>query len=122
LLEPAGTHTAPRSAERNGALDNQTRRGRPNGKPASNQQRATKTLSVPKTDFDFESANARLKKEDIEKEIKGGDSANVDQTVDELGDAVAKLNIPDVAAYDKKSSFFDNISCDAVDRLQQPEG
>jgi len=52
-------------------------------------------------DFDFESANSRFDKEKL---------------LEELGEKDGKVD--HATTYDKTSSFFDNISCEATDRMK----
>ncbi|KAF2861214.1 hypothetical protein K470DRAFT_270063 [Piedraia hortae CBS 480.64] len=63
-------------------------------------------IEVPKEDYDFEGANAKFNKEDLVKEaIAGGDAAVVEAPKSEQ-------------AYNRKTSFFDNISSDLRDRYE----
>lgn len=81
-------------------------RQRPNvpGAPAGAKV-AHRDASVPATDFDFEQANARFRKE-------GGGAA-----------PSAKLDeIPAAPAYNKKSGFFDNLSSKGQDSYQRGRG
>ena len=90
-----------------------------------------KPMEIPTTDFDFQSANAKFNKQDLAKEViaspvsttEPNDSAD---TVATNGDALndtgrAKVDEdviipPAQSVYDKKSSFFDNISSEMKDR------
>ena len=74
-------------------------------------------------DYDFESANAKFNKEDIAKEV-AAQSSTVNGTTTE-GPTAAQLTAAlasstDSAFYDKGKSFFDNISCETKDRVQNP--
>jgi protein LSM14 len=82
-------------------------------------------MEIPKSDFDFESANAKFNKEDLIKEaIASGSPLDENPTVtSEDGNThpaapARKDSLPQagVAAYNKSSSFFDNISSEAKDR------
>ena len=87
-------------------------------------------VEVPKTDFDFESANAKFNKHDLVKEaiasgspvdtpgsgINGDDSENsVSNGANggELG-----VSIPVGVSYNRSSSFFDDISSESKDRSE----
>ncbi|KAF2182836.1 hypothetical protein K469DRAFT_728429 [Zopfia rhizophila CBS 207.26] len=88
-------------------------------------------MEVPTTDFDFESANAKFNKQDLVKEAiasgspLGGDisttptseattNGHANGSVDTSADK--DVIIPAAAAYDKGTSFFDNISSELKDR------
>lgn len=76
---------------------------------------AAKGVEVPKTDFDFESANAKFNKQDA---VKGDGEATADGGTDGAGE----ISIPAAAPMYSKSSFFDNISSEAKDREEAVEG
>ena len=91
------------------------------GRPRTASQ--TKTIEVPKTDYDFESANAKFNKEDLAKEataspIEGANGETVDGSRIE---SEASVVIPAAQGYNKSSSFFDNISSESRDR-EDPSG
>jgi protein LSM14 len=92
-------------------------------------QSGAKPVEVPTTDFDFETSNAKFNKQDIVKEAiatgspeanglpfdspaGNGSTANGDIKEKDNEDVV----IPPQTTYDKKSSFFDNISSESKDR------
>ncbi len=101
-----------------------------------------KAIEVPKEDYDFESANAKFNKEDLVKEAIASGSPLTSppaggETADPIATAAATTNggaagedvvIPRKASnatgdkYDKKASFFDDISSDLKDRVQAAEG
>lgn len=96
------------------------------GRPRTESQ--TKKVEVPKTDYDFATANAKFNKQDLVREAITTGSP-VDGTVDGLTDASAdssasatrresehSIAIPATAGYNKTSSFFDNISSESKDR------
>ena len=99
-----------------------SRGGYRGGRPRTESQ--TKKMEVPKTDYDFESANAKFNKQDLVKEaIASGDtvSSPVNGTSEQPlnnagveGDQSPNLGVS--AGYNKTSSFFDNISSEAKDR------
>lgn len=70
-------------------------------------------------EFDFESSNAQFDKEQIEKELKEkltigekGDAGEREASADEEEEAEEEPPI----FYDKAKSFFDSISCEALDK------
>ena len=93
------------------------------GRPRTASQ--TKTVEVPKTDYDFASANAKFNKEDVKKEAVAGGSdaaspvtgATGDSTPDGSRKASETVIIPPGPGYNKASSFFDDISSESKDRL-----
>lgn len=118
--------------------DGQTRgRGRARGPPGprgGRRESAQKTVEVPKEDFDFESANAKFNKQDLVKEAIATGSPVASPTNGETPDPLASATNgftesddvvippkPSNQGYDKKSSFFDNISSDLKDRHEQQQ-
>lgn len=94
-----------------------SRGGLPGGRPRTGSQ--TKKLEVPKTDYDFESANAKFNKQDLVKEaIASGDpiGSPVNGPSEDPADPELKDGEPTSVTYSKTSSFFDNISSEAKDR------
>ncbi|SPO03928.1 related to SCD6 - suppressor of clathrin deficiency [Cephalotrichum gorgonifer] len=85
-------------------------------------------VEVPKTDFDFAESNAKFNKEDLAKAASAGspigDGASGPSGQATQSDISEKAVDPDV--YNKKRSFFDNISSEAKDRAnsggQKPGG
>ncbi len=67
---------------------------------------------VPKTDFDFEGANAKFNKEDLVKEAIAGSPPTENAPV-----ALAAEAVP-ISGYNKSTSFFDNISSESKDRME----
>ncbi|KAG8526228.1 uncharacterized protein KY384_000221 [Bacidia gigantensis] len=92
------------------------------GRPRTESQ--TKKIEMPKTDYDFESANAKFNKQDLVKEaIASGEPVGspVDGTPSESvngtqAESETSLNQSSNAGYNRASSFFDNISSEAKDR------
>jgi len=93
-------------------------------RPSSNYQQKTGQQNVPSNsanrtrpkssdnskimdDFNFDEANARFNKEKLLEEVAASDKQN-EKTDEE-------------PAYNKDSSFFDNISCEATDRKEGKE-
>jgi len=109
------------------------RGGRAGRRGSFREHANTKPMEIPATDFDFQSANAKFNKQDLAKEViasgspvsttEPNDSAD---TVATNGDALndtGRANVdedviipPVQPVYDKKSSFFDNISSELKDR------
>ena len=92
------------------------------GRPRTASQ--TKTVDVPKTDYDFASANAKFNKEEIKKDAAAGGSEMTSPTEGAQGDPASNgsrrtsetVAIPAAAGYNKTSSFFDDISSESKDR------
>ncbi|KAK0704812.1 Scd6-like Sm domain-containing protein [Lasiosphaeris hirsuta] len=84
-------------------------------------------VEVPDSDFDFASANAKFNKQEVVKEAVIGsplaETPNGEVFTPEVVDEAAASGPP---AYNKSKSFFDNISSEAKDRLdnngQKPGG
>ncbi|KAL1923163.1 uncharacterized protein VTP21DRAFT_9539 [Calcarisporiella thermophila] len=76
-------------------------RGGPRRPPGQNHKAPSQRTQVPNSDFDFESANAKFNKEEMVRE-------NESEVV----------LIPSENFYDKKKSFFDNISCELKERVR----
>jgi len=97
-------------------------------------------MEIPKSDYDFESANAKFNKEDMIKEAiatgsplaetsgsttDGIDGAPTPTTTNGEGRKDSLSNISATPAYNKSSSFFDNLSSEIKDREEeraQPRG
>lgn len=102
-------------------------RGGRGGPRRGGREQAAKPMEVPATDFDFESANAKFNKQDLGKEaIAGGPPAGtpVDGEAPPFngGDASQDASANGSGNMYSKSSFFDNISSEARDREDAPEG
>jgi protein LSM14 len=106
----------------------------PRGGRAGLRQPARK-IEVPKTDYDFETANAKFNKQDLVKEViatgsplaSPGEGATPNAGV--LEDAAnghkggeSTVVIPTAPGYNKSSSFFDDISSEIKDRAERAEG
>jgi len=117
---------------------NRGRGGRGRGAPRGGRRDGpAKTVELPKEDIDFESSNAKFNKQDLVKEaIASGSpisspapgaipdpivSATNGNAADH-GDVVIPAKPAAEKSYDKKSSFFDNISSDLKDRTEQMRG
>ena len=83
-------------------------------------QQQTRRVEVPKTDYDFESANAKFNKQDLVKEVVAtGSPVEASSGASETAADGAKEDvvIPGApATYNKTTSFFDNISSETKDR------
>ncbi|CAG8571279.1 8779_t:CDS:10 [Ambispora leptoticha] len=91
-------------------------------------------IPVPASDFDFESSNAKFNKDEIVKEVRKtvpnhDGIAKEEEAIDthpttEDEDEEEILIPPSELFYDKNKSFFDNISCETKERLEQqgPDG
>jgi protein LSM14 len=116
-----------------GPSSNGTQRGRgsyrgrgPHPRSGSGGHQSRK-IEIPKSDYDFESANAKFNKEDLIKEAIASGSPAAEAADDDADGTTAdaepeslqrKDSIPlnTGKAYNKASSFFDNISSEAKDR------
>jgi protein LSM14 len=107
-------------------------RGRGNFRGGFNQ---TRKVEVPTTDFDFQSNNEKFNKQDLVKEaIASGTDENTphagkigtDKEIVSGGDGAADTIVipppPKDGFYNKKSSFFDNISCENKERAEAVPG
>ena len=89
-----------------------------------------KPMEIPKTDYDFESANAKFNKDDMIKEATATDSPIEETAIAQNGidgntngeKRKDSLPVPAAQAYNKSSSFFDNISSEAKDREEEKQG
>jgi protein LSM14 len=97
-------------------------------------------MEIPKSDYDFESANAKFNKEDLIKEaiasgsplgetaasaIDNADGAPAPVTTNGEGRKDSLPGVSATHAYNKSTSFFDNISSEIKDREEersQPRG
>lgn len=83
-------------------------------------------VEVPEADFDFASSNAKFIKQDLVNEAVAG--SPLTETSNDSASAVAAVSDPanPATAYNKSTSFFDNISSEAKDRAdnhgQKPGG
>lgn len=115
--------------------EGQTRgRGRGRGGPAprgGRRESGQKHVEVPKEDFDFETANAKFNKVELAKEAIASGSPLGSPTKDTFPstangqaddeDVVIPAKPTNEKGYDKKSSFFDNISSELKDRTEQQQ-
>ncbi|CAB4485040.1 hypothetical protein RhiirA5_376924 [Rhizophagus irregularis] len=112
-----------------GHLLQQNRRGGRGSRRSYNQNYDRNRIPVPQSDFDFESSNAKFNKEEIVKEVVKKIHPN-DQKEEEPVDGHEEEEEEDIlippaeSYYDRNKSFFDNISCETKERLEQqgPDG
>ncbi|GAB1196522.1 hypothetical protein APSETT444_005794 [Aspergillus pseudonomiae] len=78
-------------------------------------QHQGKKIEVPETDYDFETANAKFNKQDLVKEAIATGSP-VHEVEPHIPNGEPEPSDSYAAAYNKSSSFFDNISSEARDR------
>jgi protein LSM14 len=111
-------------------------RGRGRGRGGHHQQ--NRAVDVPTTDYDFESANAKFNKEDLVKEAiatgsplatpgeatSNGLEANGETKEKEKETEKEEVVIPKAAeaVYNRKASFFDNISSELKDKEDRRAG
>lgn len=109
-------------------------RGRGGAPRGGRRESAQRGIDVPKEDYDFESANAKFNKRELVKEAIASGSPIASPTNGETPDPLSATNghaddsedvvippKPSEKGYDKKSSFFDDISSDLKDRTQQQQ-
>jgi protein LSM14 len=77
-------------------------------------------FEVPAADFDFESSNAKFNKQDLVKEAIAG-SPLAETPPSGPDDAIGSVLIPPSGTYDKKASFFDDLSSEIKDRTDGAE-
>ena len=79
-------------------------------------------VDVPDADFDFASSNAKFNKQEVVKEAIAGSplTETPNGAADEPETQAAPASHPDsvLPAYNKATSFFDNISSEAKDRIE----
>ena len=100
----------------NGATTNFSNGLRGRGRGRGGGRGGARGIEVPNSDFDFASANAQFKKEELSKATTTGtEGLNGDAAADDV------VIPPAEKTYDAKSSFFDNISSDAKQREAEAE-
>lgn len=92
-------------------------RGRGRGGIRGRGRGGYQKVEIPTTDFDFESANKKFNKEDLAKEVHVGSPEP--QNGAETAEAATEDVVIPPSAYNKTSSFFDNISSELKDREEQ---
>ncbi|XP_032816591.1 protein LSM14 homolog B-like isoform X2 [Petromyzon marinus] len=91
---------------------NVSRRWRPRGR--SQKAQAPNLGDEFEAEFDFESANAQLDREELDKEFQGNKAKQGEDK--QRGPSRNSAVLPDNCFYDKTKSFFDNISEDGRNR------
>ncbi|KAK9717862.1 hypothetical protein K7432_005892 [Basidiobolus ranarum] len=102
----AQTSASDRLPGMGGHLTQINRRGRGNRRHSAKDR----NVPIPTSDFDFESSNAKFDRTDLLKEV--GD----DETLEQSNEPAPP------PFYNKSASFFDNISCEAKERMDQNDG
>ena len=87
------------------------------GRGRGGARNANQKVEVPDVDFDFESSNAKFNKHDLVKEAIAGSPLGEDAPVSSPTEPDAPL-----VAYNKSTSFFDNISSESKDRAESSNG
>ncbi|KAJ1867514.1 hypothetical protein LPJ78_000924 [Coemansia sp. RSA 989] len=127
---PRGGYTPRGRGGYNAGRGTGVRRGNYQGNRGGYQNRHGR-VEVPESDFDFESSNSKLNKDDLAKEfaqmniqVVGGESATADgdeSNTANTSSATSPTAAAASAAYQPKSSFFDNISCETKERMEMRE-
>ena len=128
-LNPGDGTRAPRQFG-NANQSNASREARGGNRRGRDHARQT---DLPKSDYDFESANAKFNKQDLIKEAiatgsplasPGENMANgnhEEPSSTERNGSESTLHVPGGTSYDKSSSFFDDISSETKDRVRREE-
>ncbi|KAJ2553081.1 hypothetical protein H4S00_005922, partial [Coemansia sp. D1744] len=113
---PRGGYT-PRGRGGYNNRGNGPRRGNYQGRGGYQNRR----VEVPESDFDFESSNSKLNKDDLAREFAklNVHVASNDEAV--TSERVASTSVADDSGYQPKASFFDNISCETKERIEMQE-
>ncbi|KAJ2312682.1 hypothetical protein H4S02_004010 [Coemansia sp. RSA 2611] len=101
---------------------NGPRRGNYQGRGGYQQRHGR--VEVPESDFDFESSNSKLNKDDLAREFAKLNVHVADSSPQspEANTSVAAAAVdPAASAYQPKSSFFDDISCETKERMEMRE-
>jgi len=103
--------------------NNRAPRGGRGGRGAARtqqQQQQHKKIEVPQSDYDFETANAKFNKQDLVKEAiaTGTPAAEAEAHAPPIGEEQVDESSTNGThgAYNRTTSFFDNISSEARDR------
>ncbi|KAK0740715.1 Scd6-like Sm domain-containing protein [Schizothecium vesticola] len=75
-------------------------------------------VEVPASDFDFASSNAKFNKQELVKEAVSGSPSTETPVGQITPDAAQEASSTNPPAYNKSTSFFDNISSEAKDRSE----
>ncbi|KAJ5620075.1 hypothetical protein N7510_004059 [Penicillium lagena] len=99
--------------------NNRAPRGGRGGRGAARtQQQQHKKIELPQSDYDFETANAKFNKQDLVKEAiaTGSPAAEAEAHAPPPGEDHVDDTNGTHGAYNRTTSFFDNISSEARDR------
>ncbi|KAF5288183.1 hypothetical protein FQA39_LY03951 [Lamprigera yunnana] len=122
--QPRNKNIRGRGASAGSSVPNNSNIYRQNQQPQSSNNRPKNTLKFD-NDYDFEQANTqfeelrsqleKVKIKDNKPEVNG-DNEKKDDSGNETGAGEGEQEEEDPIYYDKNKSFFDNISCEAVER------
>ncbi|KAJ5902130.1 hypothetical protein N7495_002658 [Penicillium taxi] len=84
--------------------------------------RPPKSIEVPTSDYDFQTANAKFNKQDLVKEAIASGAPAVEAEAHTLHGDPDEEEDSSAALYNRSSSFFDNISSEARDREENRPG
>lgn len=125
-LQGQGTHNQGGRGNRGGWMNRGNMRGRGRGRggfrnqPGNTGAKPKNTLKFD-NDYDFEQANTEF--EELRSQLaktkidSGADNEKKDDSGNETGAGEGEPEEePEIVHYDKSKSFFDNISCEAVER------
>ncbi|KAG0010679.1 hypothetical protein BGZ81_002610 [Podila clonocystis] len=93
---------------------NNNRRGGRHRGGAHGSMNNARAPAIPTSDFDFETSNAKFHKDELAKEVG--------KTEDHEEEEEEEVVIPQAEEfYDRSKSFFDNISCETKERMNNAE-
>ncbi|KAJ3202985.1 hypothetical protein HDU82_006936 [Entophlyctis luteolus] len=114
-IQPRPQNQTSANGNRNSGRPNRNNQQSRNGS-AANPPQSGSSFSVPKTDFDFESMNAKFNKNAI---VTNNALASDSRISDDADAKTPETTDETEQFYNKETSFFDNISCDAKDRADR---
>lgn len=79
---------------------------------------ASSKFEVPDADFDFQAGNAKFNKDNLAKEAVAGPLAEASNTPTQAPELAQPEDTTPPVAYNKTTSFFDNISSESKDRAE----
>lgn len=93
---------------------NNNRRGGRHRGGAHGSMNNARAPAIPASDFDFETSNAKFHKDELAKEVG--------KTEDHEEEEEEEVVIPHAEEfYDRSKSFFDNISCETKERMNNAD-
>lgn len=109
-MKPYDGNRAPRGGQHS--------RGRGGHRGQHQQAQGNKKMDVPKTDYDFATANAKFNKQDLVKEAiaSGSPVQEVESPSQSISTAELAPTTQTANVYNRTTSFFDNISSESRDR------